>query len=124
MTEITEAMLRSAVPDTTITLKLPGLEHPVGIHRDAYGIPHVRARGEHDAFFGQGFVHAQDRMWQMEYDRRRAYGTWSELVGSGGLEVDRQMRRFQIGRGLQADFQALGAGARAMLEAYAQGVNG
>lgn len=123
MSKITEEQLRATLPDTETTLQLPGLEHEVEVFRDSYGIPHVRARSEHDAFMGQGLVHAQDRMWQMEYDRRRAYGTTSELLGSSGLVQDRQMRRFQIRRGLEGDYTALSTGARAMLDAFAEGVN-
>ena len=123
MTSLTREQLHDALPDPAATLRLNGLERPLVVHRDVHGIPHVRAETAHDAFFGQGFAHAQDRMWQMEYDRRRAYGTWSELVGPQGLELDRQMRRFQIGRSLEADFQAIAPATRAMLEAYTAGVN-
>ena len=123
MTSLTREQLRDSLPDTAATLRLSGLERPLVVHRDVHGIPHVRAETAHDAFFSQGFAHAQDRMWQMEYDRRRAYGTWSELVGPEGLELDRQMRRFQIGRSLEADFRAIAPSTRAMLEAYAAGVN-
>ena len=58
-----------------------GLEGAVTILRDEWGIPHVRAASAHDGFFGQGFVHAADRLGQLEYDRRRAYGTWAEIAG-------------------------------------------
>jgi penicillin amidase len=123
MTNLTPERLRAALPDTSATLSLAGLEHPVTIHRDRHGIAHVRAGTEHDAFLAQGFVHAQDRLWQMEYDRLRAAGRWSELVGAEGLAQDRQLRRFQIGRTLQQDYDALKPATRAMLDAYSDGVN-
>ena len=71
---LTAEELRAALPDVSTPLRLKGLEGRVRVYRDAFGIPHVRAQSTHDAFFGQGFVTAQDRLWQMEYDRRRAYG--------------------------------------------------
>ncbi len=123
MKKLTPESLRAALPDTSSTLALSGLEGPVVIYRDRHGIPHVRAESEHDAFFGQGFAHAQDRLWQMETDRRRAFGAWSELVGAAGLEEDRQMRRFQIGRTLEQDYAAAAPATRTMLDAYASGVN-
>ena len=85
------------LPETTGTLRLTGLEGPVEVYRDQYGIPHARAGSVHDAFFAQGFVTAQDRLWQMEYDRRRATGRWAEYAGASAVEQDVTMRRFQIG---------------------------
>ena len=63
-----------SLPDTSSTLRVHGLGARAEIWRDAEGIPHARAASEADAFFAQGWVHAQDRLFQMEYDRRRAYG--------------------------------------------------
>ena len=60
---------------------------PVKVVRDSLGIPHIRAGSVHDAFFAQGYVHAQDRLWQMEYDRRRALGRWAEIAGPAGLST-------------------------------------
>ena len=77
----------------------------------------------HDAFFAQGFVTAQDRLWQMEYDRRRATGRWAEYAGSSAVEQDVAMRRFQLGATAQRDYAELNAETRAMLDAYAAGVN-
>ena len=59
----------SALPDTVSDMTLPGLEGEIVITRDSYGIPHVKAESEHDAYFGQGFATAQDRLWHMDYDR-------------------------------------------------------
>ena len=66
--------LAASLPDVTSPMDLPGLDGRVTIFRDAQGIPHVRAGTTHDAFFGQGFATAQDRLWHMEHDRRMAYG--------------------------------------------------
>ncbi|HKI99265.1 MAG TPA: penicillin acylase family protein [bacterium] len=115
--------LRNCVPDVTRAFTLRGLEGPVTIHRDAFGIAHVRAGSESDAHFAQGFVHAQDRLWHMECDRRRAYGRWAEAMGPAGLAEDRMMRRFRIGPALPRLYDGLQPETRAMLEAYAHGVN-
>ncbi|MBI4082880.1 MAG: penicillin acylase family protein [Candidatus Lambdaproteobacteria bacterium] len=119
----TADLLREAVPAQTGAVACPGLDGGVTLHRDRWGIPHIRAGSAHDAFFGQGFAMAQERLWQMEYDRRRAAGRWAELVGPAALAQDMEMRRFQLARGLAADFAALAPATRAMLEAYAAGVN-
>lgn len=115
--------LRSALPDVSSTLKFDAIDGTIEIYRDGFGIPHVRAQSEHDAFFGQGFATAQDRMWHMDVDRRRAYGRWAEFVGKSGIEQDVMMRKFQIGATVKADYEAVNADTKAMLDAYAAGVN-
>ena len=120
---ITRADLEAALPDLTSTVKLRGLEHPVDVVRDAWGIPHIRAETVHDAFFAQGFVTAQDRLWHMDYDRHRALGRWSEFAGEAGLGEDRLMRTFGVERAAKADLAVSSDDATAMLEAYAAGVN-
>ena len=85
-----------------------------------------RTRGPaslHDAFFAQGFVHAQDRLWHMEYDRRRASGRWAELVGDAAVPQDVLARRFGLDRSARVDYEGASAETRGMLEAYAAGVN-
>lgn len=71
---ITEQDLKHSLPKLDGVVRLDGLDSAAEVYRDAQGVPHVRAAGAQDAFFGQGFVAAQDRLWQMEYDRRRAAG--------------------------------------------------
>ncbi len=115
--------LRSALPDVKRPLKLAGLDAPVTVYRDAWGIPHIQARTAHDAWFGQGFVAAQERMFQMDYDRRRAAGRWAEAIGPAALAADKQARRFQIVQAAEAQFAGLKPGTRGMLDAYASGVN-
>jgi penicillin amidase len=122
-TMLTHDDLRAALPDLTGTLRLPGLQAPVEIYRDGLGIPHIRAQSVRDAFFAQGFAHAQDRLWQMDYDRRRAYGRWAEYAGPIAVEQDMLMRRFRLEASARADYQAVNAETRAMLDAYAAGVN-
>ncbi len=121
--QIGQRDLEQALPDLQGTLTLKGLEGTVHVVRDKYGIPHVRAQSIHDAFFAQGFVTAQDRLWQMDYDRHRAYGRWAEYAGKAGLEQDKLMRRFRLLASARADYEEVGVRARVMLDAYAAGVN-
>ena len=115
--------LAASLPDVTSPMSLPGLDGTVTVFRDAHGIPHVRAGTAHDAFFGQGFATAQDRLWHMEHDRRMAHGRWAEVAGDPAVDQDVLMRRLSIGPSVEADLAALNAETRAMLEAYAAGVN-
>ena len=115
--------LNQAVPQANGKLSLPGLAAAVEVYRDPWGIPHLRAASTADAFFAQGFVTAQDRLWQMEYDRRRGSGRWAEVVGPPGVEQDLLLRRFRLESAARADYQASSAATRALLDAYAQGVN-
>ena len=120
---ITAKLLQSSLPDVRRTQRLAALQAPVTIYRDAHGIPHVQAKTARDAHFGLGFASAQDRLWQMDYDRRRAYGRWSEVIGPSGLAGDLQSRRFQIRRAVERQYFQLQPATRAMLEAHADGVN-
>jgi penicillin G amidase len=111
------------LPAHTGTAAALGLDGPVDVFRDAHGIPHARARSARDAFFAQGWVHAQDRLWQMELDRRRATGRLAELLGPDALARDVFLRRLQLEASCRTDVQALDGPAREMLDAYALGVN-
>ncbi|HEX2891027.1 penicillin acylase family protein [Vineibacter terrae] len=93
------------------------------IWRDAWGIPHIKARGQAEAFAALGFAHAQDRLWQMEALLRRGIGRYAEWTGKAAVNADILARRLDTAGASQRDFAALGAEARAMLEAYASGVN-
>jgi penicillin amidase len=122
-TEIGAEDLKAVLPDLTGTLNLAGLDGPVTVYRDRRGIPHVQASSLHDAFFAQGFVTAQDRLWHMDWDRRRALGRWAEIAGPAGVEQDKLMRRFRLGASAKADFEVVSLDTQAMLESYAGGVN-
>ncbi len=104
-------------------LRVAGLDGPVEIIRDSLGVSHCRAVSEHDAFFAQGFVHAADRLWQLDYDRRRGLGRSAEYVGPAGLVGDTLYRRLDLAGDARRDLAALSAAARDMLTAYAAGVN-
>ena len=102
---------------------MAGLDGPIEIVRDQIGVPHCFAATEHDAFFAQGWVHATDRLWQMDYDRRRALGRWAEVVGSAGVTSDLFYRRIDLASSARRDWAALAPRTKAMLEAYSAGVN-
>ena len=121
--KITGQDLKSAIPDLTGTLRLAGLGSTVKVYRDQYGIPHFKAETEMDAFFAQGFVTAQDRLWHMEYDRRRGSGRWAEAVGEQGVAQDKMMRRFRLEASAKADYNVMNAHTKSVFDAYAAGVN-
>ena len=120
---ITEKDLKSALPDMSKTFKLKGLDAPIEVYRDRFSVPHVLGHTVHDAFFGQGFVAAQDRLWHMDFDRHNAWGRLAEWLGKSAVEGDKVMRLFQIGATVENDYQSVDAPTRAMLDAYAAGVN-
>ncbi len=111
------------LPPDNETLRIPGLSAPVEITFDGNGVPRIRAANERDAAAAVGFVHARDRMFQMELMRRAASGRLSELVGAGTLPIDKQMRVLGLGRLAEGDVAAQSPETRALLEAYAAGVN-
>ncbi len=112
-----------AMPQTTGTLKVPGLEAAVTVDRDANGFANITATTTHDLFVAQGFVHAQERMWQMEVWRRISAGRLSEIFGKGSLDEDRFIRTLGWRQAAERAAAALAPEARAVLEAYAAGVN-
>ena len=114
---------RRPLPKVEGTLHLAGLEGRVEVLRDEWGVPHIYAGSAHDLFFAQGYVHAQDRLWQMELQRRAGSGRLSEVLGEVTLEVDRFFRTVGLNRAAEAEFETLDAETRGILEAYAAGVN-
>jgi penicillin amidase len=102
---------------------VPGLEGAARVDRDGNGIAHLRAGSRHDLFFLQGWVHAQDRLFQMDTRRRQADGTLAELLGPAALPTDVQLRTIGLHRAAARSLPALSADARAVLAAYADGVN-
>ena len=120
---LTQTNLTAHLPRTTGKVSIPGLSAQAEVYRDEWGIPHARAASETDAFFVQGFITAQDRLWQMEYDRRRGSGRWAEVVGESALEQDIMMRRFRLVDSAQADYGAVNDHTRKLMDAYAAGVN-
>ena len=114
---------RLSLPQTAGELQIAGLDAPVEILRDARGIPHIFARSEHDAQFALGFVHAQDRLWQLEMNRRIASGRLAEILGPAALDTDRFLRTVGIRRVAEANLRHLDDESKKLLAAYAAGVN-
>ena len=117
------AYLRRSLPQTSGTMQVEGLSGPVEIVRDADAIPHIFASAKHDALFGLGFVHAQDRLWQMEFQRRIGHGTLSEVFGAATVPQDRFLRTVGFGRAARSAWERLPEEARGQIEAYIAGVN-
>ncbi|MFN4282636.1 MAG: penicillin acylase family protein [Alphaproteobacteria bacterium] len=115
--------LQSSLPQTEGRLAAPGLRDAVAIDRDADGVPRIRARSEGDAYFALGYVHAQDRLWQMEAMRRLSAGRLSEALGRQTLAIDRSMRALGLYRIAERIYPGLDPEVRAGLDAYARGVN-
>ncbi|NJN53339.1 MAG: penicillin acylase family protein [Anaerolineae bacterium] len=121
---LTRQWSKRRLPQVDGRVYLPSLHHPVTIHRDQWGIPHISAENRHDLLLAQGFVHAQERFWQMELNRRAAAGTLSELFGRQTLPTDRLARTLGFARLARQNWHTLTADVQDDLIAYAQGVNG
>jgi penicillin amidase len=116
-------LLWSAMPPEKGRFALAGLSAPVDIVQDEHGIPRIAAANELDAAEALGWLHARDRMFQMETMRRGASGRLAELLGPGALRLDRFSRTLGLAQSARADYEVLPAETRAMLDAYARGVN-
>jgi penicillin amidase len=112
-----------AFPRINGRVAVPGLDAPVEIIRDRWGIPHLYAQNGHDLFFAQGYVHAQDRLWQMDFNRRVPSGRLSELFGGVTLPSDRFLRTIGMRRAAEEERAHLDPDSAAVLAAYAAGVN-
>ncbi|TMM54533.1 penicillin acylase family protein [Sulfitobacter sabulilitoris] len=112
-----------SLPDYDATLDLPGLTAPVEILRDNANVPHIFGAADADVFYGLGFAHAQDRLWQMTMLRRTAQGRLSEVFGARTLEIDKLLRRLDLYPRAVASLEVQDARTLRALEAYAMGVN-
>lgn len=116
--------LRQALPEAgPATQGVAGLGAPARIVRDANGVPHISGANERDAFFAVGYAQAQDRLWQLEVQRRIASGRLSEVFGSSTLQQDTWLRTLGLPEAARASWNALDPQARDSLQAYADGVN-
>lgn len=115
--------LRSGLPETEGRIAVAGLDAPVEVIRDADAVPHIFAASAHDAYFALGWLHAQDRLFQMEMQRRAGAGRLAEVVGEAGLRLDRYLRTLGIYRHAEKSYEALSPEVKASLDAYAAGVN-
>jgi penicillin amidase len=116
-------LAQSSFPRTSGEVKISGLNLPVDIYRDSYGIPNIYAQTTHDLFFAQGYVHAQDRFWQMDFWRHIGSGRLSEMFGKNELATDTFLRTLGWARVAQKELEVMPADEIALLQAYADGVN-
>jgi penicillin amidase len=116
-------LARRPVPQKNGTQHLDGLHDSIEIITDHYGVPHIYARNEDDLYFAQGYIHAQERLWQMELNRRIGSGQLSEIFGPILLETDRFCRRLGLHRIAAEQVKGLPDTDRRILEAYSRGVN-
>src|SRR5213075_551401 len=114
---------RSELPQVDGTLAVAGLSAPVSVVRDKLGVPHIRAASYDDLLFAQGFVTAQDRLWQMDISRRYAAGTVAEILGPNLVKHDRLQRYLQIDAACEEAVDKLDPRQRHLLEMYSRGVN-
>lgn len=115
--------LRTGVPSYSGSVTSDALTAPVQVIRDQNAIPHIFASNDHDAYFALGYVHAQDRLWQMDMQRRIGAGRLSEIIGPATVSLDRQMRTLGLYRHAEAAFDHLSRDVQLALLAYAEGVN-
>jgi penicillin G amidase len=115
--------LQRSLPQVEGEIAVAGIETPVTIARDRWGIPRIEAASLLDATFALGFVHAQDRLWQMEFRRRLGAGRLAEILGAAALPADRFMRTLGLYRQAEASLAYLAPDTIAWLGAYAAGVN-
>ena len=114
---------RRALAQTDGTLKLQGLQKPVKVLRDEWGIAHIYAETQADLFFAQGFVAAQDRLWQMDLWRRIGEGKLAEVLGEKAVERDRFARLVRYRGDMKTEYESYAPDAKPIIEAFARGVN-
>jgi penicillin amidase len=115
--------LRRSLPTIDGTVAVTGLSGPIDIVRDADAIPHIFAATVPDALFGLGYVHAQDRLWQMEFQRRIGHGRLSEIFGAAAVPQDRFLRTVGFGRAANSAWDNMAPWAKDQVNAYVAGVN-
>jgi len=117
------AQAKAALAQTSGRIELAGLERPVEVIRDRWGVPHIYAQTAHDLFFAQGFVVAQDRLWQMEMWRRNGEGRLAEVLGEAALERDIHARRVRYRGDMAAEWSSYAPDARQIITSFVAGVN-
>ncbi len=118
-----EARAKASLAVIRGTLKAPGLQQPVRVQRDRWGVPHIYAQNEHDLFFAQGFVVAQDRLFQMELWKRSGEGRLSEILGPSFVQRDVNARLLRYRGDMDAEFKSYAPDTKQILEAFTSGIN-
>ena len=116
-------LVRRSFPQVEGEITAAGLTGDVEIVRDDDGVPHIYAGNEHDLFFAQGYVHAQDRFWQMDFWRHIGAGRLSEMFGDSQVDTDLFLRTLDFTGIAEEELEMLDSDQRAILDAYAEGVN-
>ena len=117
------AFVRKSLPQISVELQLAGLTAPVSVYRDDWGVPHIEAQSYRDVFMAQGYVTAQDRLWQMDLTRRAAAGRLSEVMGASQVNTDKFFRALQLTRAAEQSIVAYSPWAKELIDAYSAGVN-
>src|SRR5213078_5230871 len=117
------AAAAAPLPQVSGVLVVAGVSQPVRIVRDKWGVPHIYAQNQDDLFFAQGFVQAQDRLFQMDLWRRSVQGRLSEVLGPNFIERDPMTRRMQYRGDVEAEWTSYGPETRAIATAFVRGVN-
>ena len=115
--------VRRSLPVTEGEVALKGLQQKLSVYRDENGVPHIEAKTLHDLYMAQGYVTAQDRMFQMDLSRRQASGQLSEVIGEATVNQDKFFRTLGLRRAAEASYNAYSAEAKNVLQWYADGVN-
>ncbi len=115
--------VRRSFPIESGAIALPKIQAEVTIWRDKWGVPHIWADNSHDLFMAQGYIHAQDRFWQMDFWRHIGSGRLAEMFGSSQVETDRYLRTMNWAGIAQQEIQQMDAQMKSNLQAYAEGVN-
>lgn len=118
-----QRFMRAPLPKTEGVQYKQGIYGRIEVIRDSWGIPHIYADHLYDTIWAQGYVHTQDRLWQMELIRRAAAGTLSEILGPVTFDLDRWMRQVGVRRAAQQDYSVMGEREAELLDAYVRGVN-
>src|SRR4051794_4539345 len=116
-------LFRRPLPKTAGRLMLCGVDAPLEIVRDRFGVPHVSARTPHDLCFALGFCHGQDRLWQLEFFRRATAGRLAEFAGAEALPADRLMRTIGMRRMAEREAREVDAATAPLAGAYVAGIN-
>ena len=115
--------LQTSLPQTEGEIKVAGLKSTVTISRDQNGVPHIRGKSIEDISLGLGFAHAQDRLWQMEINRRLGAGRMAEIFGESVVPIDKFFRTLGFKNKATIAYKALPSSSKSILIAYAEGVN-
>ena len=113
----------AVLPQISGTIALEGLSAPVRVVRDRWGVPHIAAQNQDDLFFAQGFVQAQDRLFQMDLWRRSVQGRLSEVLGGNFIERDAMTRRVQFRGDINGEWASYGPDTQAIAGAFTRGIN-